>query len=144
MPVLLFVHALSPTSTDLSGTSPLQRTTHCPPGIPLPPPSTVPPKVPHDFVPSPLSLLPLPSPSTHPPSSKAAPQPQMEVEVAITGQAGKQNAAPQPNRQMQDANTAQAGKQTSIHDADRTRSEPFPKPAPIVLPMTRFGKPMPN
>ena len=28
--------------------------------------------------------------------------------------------------------------------ADRTGNEPFPKPAPIVLPMTRFGAPKPT
>ena len=52
------------TSTDPSGTSPLQRTTLCPgsPCIPPPPPLTVPPvhQVPHGFVP--LSLPPFPPP----------------------------------------------------------------------------------
>ena len=44
---------------------------------------------------------------------------------------------------MQAARTAQAGTPTCIHDTDRTRNGPFPKPAPIVLPMTRFGETKP-
>ena len=94
-------------STDPSGTSPLQRTTLCPssPGISPPPSLTVPPvhQVPHGFVPPPP-----PPPLPFSPTSKAAPLPTPQMQVASTAQAGKQNAAPQPNPQIQDASTARA------------------------------------
>ena len=45
---------------------------------------------------------------------------------------------------MQDASTAPAGLHASMHNASRTGCEHFPKPVPIVLPMSRLSELKPS
>ena len=69
--------------------------------------------------------------------------PGLQEQDASPAHAGKQKALPPVSTRIQDASTVHTGKQAPMPN-DRTGFEPFPKRAPVVLPMSRLAQPKPS